>query len=277
VTGSAAAATPRRRAAAARLPSWLADNSSREQREPEAVSRRRRRVVAVASVAGAGLIGASLSTEPDSTRFYVLALGAAGTWLTGGLVSGPLHLGWAQTADGALRRPVIEPVATGAAAFGIFYGAALLARRIPILNEAIASVLQYAHQGSDPLVLATTLANGLGEEIFFRGGIFSAVGLKHPVAASTAAYTLAATATRNPALVVASGVMGTLFARQRRASGGIQAPILTHLTWSTLMLRFLPPLFRDTPVTAQRSARLRVHGPLPSLRTTQWRRRPYLG
>jgi membrane protease YdiL (CAAX protease family) len=247
VTGSAAAPTPRRRAAAARLPSWLADNSSREQREPEAVSRRRRRVVAVASVAGAGLLGASLSSEPDSTRFYVLALGAAGTWLTGGLVSGPLHLGWAQTTDGALRRPVIEPVATGAAAFGIFYGAALLARRNRILNETIASVLQYAHQGSDPLVLATTLANGLGEEVFFRGGIFSAAGVKHPVAASTAAYTLAATATRNPALVVASGVMGTLFARQRRASGGIQAPILTHLTWSTLMLRFLPQLFRELP------------------------------
>jgi len=40
-------------------------------------------------------------------------------------------------------------------------------------------------------------------------------------------------------------VMGVLFALQRRASGGIQAPILTHLTWSALMLRYLPPLFAD--------------------------------
>ena len=39
--------------------------------------------------------------------------------------------------------------------------------------------------------------------------------------------------------------MGTLLAVQRRATGGIQAPLLTHLTWSTLMLRYLPPLFRD--------------------------------
>jgi membrane protease YdiL (CAAX protease family) len=38
--------------------------------------------------------------------------------------------------------------------------------------------------------------------------------------------------------------MGMLFAWQRRATGGIQAPLLTHLTWSVLMLRFLPPLFR---------------------------------
>lgn len=55
---------------------------------------------------------------------------------------------------------------------------------------------------------------------------------------------MATVSTRNPALVLAAGVMGTLFAFQRRASGGLQAPLLTHLTWSTLMVRYLPPLFR---------------------------------
>ena len=64
------------------------------------------------------------------------------------------------------------------------------------------------------------------------------------VAASTAVYTLATASTRNPALVLAAAVMGTLFGLQRRASGGLQAPVLTHLTWSTLMVRYLPPLFR---------------------------------
>ena len=81
--------------------------------------------------------------------------------------------------------------------------------------------------------------------MFFRGALFDAVGERHAVAASTAVYMLATAATRNPALVLASGVMGALFGLQRRASGGIQAPILTHLTWSSLMLHFLPPLFRD--------------------------------
>jgi membrane protease YdiL (CAAX protease family) len=157
-----------------------------------------------------------------------------------------------------VRRPVIEPIATGAAVFGVFYAAARLVRRVPILNQAIASVLQYAHRGSRPLVLATTLANGVGEEVFFRGAVYAAAGIKHPVPTSTAVYTLAATATRNPALVLASGVMGALFALQRRASGGIQAPILTHLTWSTLMLRYLPPLFPDVIIAAKRSARLRT-------------------
>jgi hypothetical protein len=30
---------------------------------------------------------------------------------------------------------------------------------------------------------------------------------------------------------------------QRRVTGGIQASVLTSVTWSALMLRFLPPLF----------------------------------
>ena len=43
-----------------------------------------------------------------------------------------------------------------------------------------------------------------------------------------------------------------LFGLQRRTSGGILAPALTHLTWSLLMLRYLPPLFpapRPTEIT----------------------------
>jgi membrane protease YdiL (CAAX protease family) len=63
-------------------------------------------------------------------------------------------------------------------------------------------------------------------------------------------YGLATTATRNPALVLASLAMGALFGLQRRASGGIQAPMITHATWSALMLRYLPPLFPDRPALA---------------------------
>ena len=61
---------------------------------------------------------------------------------------------------------------------------------------------------------------------------------------TTAVYTLATASTRNPALVLAAAAMGTVFGLQRRASGGLQAPVLTHLTWSALMVRYLPPLFR---------------------------------
>jgi hypothetical protein len=217
----------------------------RDHREPDAAFRRRRRITAVTAIAGAGLLGVSLSQPPGSRRFYVLSFGVAGTWMTGGLAAGSLHAGWTFGPEDTVRRPVVSPVVTGTAAFGAFYAAALAARRVPALDRAIGSVLRYAHQGSPPLVLTTALANGLAEEVFFRGALYAAVGAYQPVLKSTAVYALATAATRNPALVLAGSVMGLLLGLQRRSTGGIQAPLMTHLTWSALMLRYLPPLFAD--------------------------------
>jgi membrane protease YdiL (CAAX protease family) len=233
-----------RRRLSGRLPMPLTHVVPVEHREVDSVVRRRRRVVAGVSVAGAGLLGLSLSTRPGSRGFYATTLSVAAVWTAGGLLSGPLHLGWIQRRDEQLRRPLLTPVATGVGAFGFFYACALVARRIPLLDNAISRVLVFAEEGNDPAVLLTTLANGLGEEVFFRGAMYAALGDRHPVASSTAIYALSTTTTRNPALVLAAGVMGTLFGLQRRASKGLQAPVITHLTWSALMVRYLPPLFR---------------------------------
>jgi membrane protease YdiL (CAAX protease family) len=216
-----------------------------EHQDPAHALTRRRVVAAGTAVAGVGLLGVSLSAEPDSRRFYVLTCGAAGAYTLGGVLSGPLHRGWIEGRDHRLRRPVLAPVATGVAAFGFFYGSALVARRIPFLAHAISGVLQFADEGKIPLVALTTYANGIGEEVFFRGALFAALPHRQAVVASTAGYALATTATRNPSLVLAAAMMGVVWGMQRRASGGLQAPMLTHLTWSTLMLRYMPPLFRD--------------------------------
>jgi membrane protease YdiL (CAAX protease family) len=226
------------------LPMPLTHVAPIDHPESTHVRRRRRRVVAGVSVVGAGLLGTSLSTRPGSKEFYGATLTVAAVWTAGGLLSGPLHLGWIQSHDRRLRRPVVTPIATGVGAFGFFYACALVARSIPPLDRAISRVLVFAEEGDEPLVLLTTLANGLGEEVFFRGALYSALGADRPVLKSTAVYTLATSTTRNPALALAAVVMGTLFGYQRRASHGLQAPVLTHLTWSTLMVRYLPPLFR---------------------------------
>jgi uncharacterized protein len=44
--------------------------------------------------------------------------------------------------------------------------------------------------------------------------------------------------------VVAAVALGLVFGLQRRASGGILAPLLTHLTWSAALLAALPWLPR---------------------------------
>lgn len=238
-----------------RLPAWLTTKVPRDHWESDEAFARRRKVTIGVSVFGSGLLGLSLATKPGSKAFIASTLGVAATWTVGGFISGPLHRGWMQRPNQGLQRPLVTPVATGALAFTGFYGGALVAREIPPLNRALTSILEFADLGSAPLILLTTLANGIGEEIFFRGALYAAIGENHPVSVSTAVYTLSVVATRNPALVLAAGVMGTLFGLQRRASGGIQAPLLTHVTWGSLMLRYLPPLFRkqeSIPVGAVR-------------------------
>lgn len=237
------------------LPGPITNVLEVDRAESPEVRARRRRVVAGTSVVGAGLLGASLSTPPGSRAFYASTAAVAATWSAGGLASGPLHLGWIEYRDASLRRPVLTPLATGVGAFGLFYVAARVARRVPLLDDAIAGVLRFADEGDGRWVLATTLANGLGEEIFFRGALYAVLEERRPVVTSTAVYALATTTTRNPALVLAAGVMGSLFGLQRRASGGVQAPLITHLSWSALMLRYLPPLFRGQEPRGPGSAR----------------------
>jgi membrane protease YdiL (CAAX protease family) len=60
---------------------------------------------------------------------------------------------------------------------------------------------------------------------------------------TTLAYTVATLATGNLMLGFAAVVLGAVVGLQRRASGGILAPILTHVTWSLSMLFALPVLF----------------------------------
>jgi hypothetical protein len=95
-------------------------------------------------------------------------------------------------------------------------------------------------------VLLTASANAVAEELFFHGALWPATPQTHPIAATTLAYATATAATRNPALVLAGTVTSVLFGLQRRTTGGVLAPAISHLTWSLLMLTCLPPLFRTS-------------------------------
>jgi uncharacterized protein YbjT (DUF2867 family)/membrane protease YdiL (CAAX protease family) len=229
----------------AKLPMSLSYRVPVRHEESEAVRSKRRRVVIGTSVVGASLLGAGLNTRPGSNAFFGTTLAVAGIYTAGGFASGPLHLGWVQLQDRSMRRPVITPVATGVGAFGVFYVGGHLVKLVPPLGRAVASVTQFADEGDERLVTLTTLANGVAEEIFFRGAVYAALERRQPVLSSTAAYMAATVPTRNPMLVFASGLMGALWGAQRRATNGLQAPVLTHLTWSALMLRYLPPVFKD--------------------------------
>ena len=179
------------------------------------------------------------------TRFYLLTTCLAGTWTGGALGAGPIPWrgdGWRTSPGSAARALIVVPVVTGAATFAVFYGAARAARRHRTLRRAIASVLRYADAGSTPLVVLIASSSGVAEELFFRGALWSG---SRPLRTTTLAYAASTAAAGNPALVLASLITSVIFGWQRAATGGVLAPAVTHVTWSVLMLRYLPPLFRD--------------------------------
>jgi uncharacterized protein len=220
----------------------LIDKVERDHWQSDAAFLRRRIVVAITLAIGATLLGLSFSVRQGDPAFYPLTFGLAATWMLGGLLSGPLHLGHILL-GGTLRRPIITPIAVGLLLAALFVLGALMVRTIPTLARLAEDVLGYARLGNLWIIFMITLVNGIAEEFFFRGALYAAIGVWHPVLISTVLYALATTAGGNPVLVFAAVVLGTVVALQRRASGGILAPILTHITWSLSMLFVLPPIF----------------------------------
>jgi membrane protease YdiL (CAAX protease family) len=219
----------------------LIEKVPRNHEQPDEEFRRRRIVVAIVLVVGATLLGISLSIKPGDSLFYPMTMAVAATWIAGGLISGPLHLGYIPF-RGSLRRPIITPIAIGVLAAAVFVAGALIVREIPPLRDYVANILEHARRGSLPLIVMVALVNGAAEEVFFRGALYAAIGRVQPVLISTGIYALATVATGYPLLVFAAVTLGVVLALQRRASGGILASMLTHVTWSTAMLFALPPL-----------------------------------
>jgi CAAX protease family protein len=220
----------------------LIDKVERDHWQSDTAFLRRRIVVAVTLAVGATLLGLSFSVRQGDPAFYALTFGLAATWTLGSLLSGPLHLGHILR-GGTLRRPIITPIAVGLLLAALFLLGAYVVRTIPPLASLAEDVLGYARLGNLWIIFMITLVNGIAEEFFFRGALFAAIGAWHPVLISTVIYALATIPGGNPVLVFAAVVLGTVVGLQRRASGGVLAPILTHITWSLSMLFVLPPIF----------------------------------
>jgi membrane protease YdiL (CAAX protease family) len=211
--------------------------------EPVAVEsggalRRRRIVTGVTLVAGTALLAGTLRAVPGSAWFSALGFLAAAVWIAGGLLSGPIPVRPDRPA--AWRTVALPALAVGALAFLGFLAADLVGQQLPWIAAALTRILGQADAGPRLLVLAVALMNGVGEEVFFRGALFAALEPRRPALTATVIYVLVTAATGNIALVVAAVVMGTVFSLERLSTRSILAPLVTHLSWSTLMLFLLP-------------------------------------
>lgn len=213
----------------------------RDHRESADDLRRRQLVTAAVVLIGAVVLGVSLRIAPGSVWFYPATLLLAAVWTVGAFASGPLHLGYIESSAG-LRRPVATPVLLALVLVALFVVGALVVRQVPVLDAQVRDVLAHADRGVVPLVVLVTAVNGVAEELFFRGAAYAAVP-RHPVLVTWVAYAVATLAAGNVMLGVAALVLGLVVGLERRASGGVLGPILTHVTWSVAMLLVLPVLF----------------------------------
>ena len=207
------------------------------------VIRRRKIVVSVVLLIGAALLGYSLSREPGDESFIWLTLALAGVWALGAFASGPLHLGYVKF-RGRNQRPVITGTVVGLALGAAFVVGGLICRQIPAVADYITQVLEYSNIGPLWLIVFITVINGVAEELFFRGSLYTALAKYRPALVSTALYVVATgAATGNPMLGFAALILGSVCALERRATGGVLAPMLTHFFWGLVMVLALPPMF----------------------------------
>jgi len=219
------------------LPSLLAPPPSPVPPVARPVARRRATITLGTFVAGSVLLSFTLHVRQGSTAFVVLGVTTAAAWIVGALAAAPVPLLPDRTRIGPT---LAQAVGIGVVSFAAFAAAYQAAKHLPVLSGALHSVLGKADAAPRPVVLVITLLNGLAEEVFFRGALPAGLAVRRPAVMAGLLYVAATAATGNLALVIAAVVMGTVFGRERLASGGVLAPIVTHLTWSTLMLLALP-------------------------------------
>ena len=183
--------------------------------DPPQARTRRRVVVTVTFVVGSVVLGWALHIKPGDPLFYAGSLALAAVWALGALV------------------------------LLVFLVGSLVVARVPFLREPVDALLDHARFGSLPVVLLITVLNGIAEELYFRGALYAALP-SHAVAVTTVLYALTTVGSGVPLLVLAAAVLGLVTALQRRVTGGILGPIITHVTWSTGMLLLLPPALELT-------------------------------
>ncbi|HET7762414.1 MAG TPA: CPBP family intramembrane glutamic endopeptidase [Phycicoccus sp.] len=221
----------------------LVDPVPRDHTEPDWAFRRRRVVVVVTLLVGAAVLAWALRIEPGNTLFYVATIALAAVWTVGAFASGPLHLGRAHTRDGhGHSRAVVQSLALGGMLLVLFLLGAVVVARIPFLRNPVQELLDHAEYGSLAVVALITAVNGVAEELYFRGALYAGVGRRHAVAVTTVVYALVTATSGIPLLVLAAALVGLVVGLQRRVTGGILGPTVTHLTWSLGMLFLLPPV-----------------------------------
>ena len=206
---------------------------------PVPPTRRRLVVVIITLVAGAAVSAWALRIPAGDAMFYPATALLATVWLVGAFASGPIRVGCEPYRPG---RPVVSSILAATVLAVVFCLGALVVARIEPLREPVDALLAHATVGNLALVALLTAVNGVAEECFHRGAVYSATSRFHPILVTTVVYGAVTAAAGIPLLVVAAVILGVVTAVQRRCTGGVLGPIITHVAWSMVMLFALGPI-----------------------------------
>lgn len=134
----------------------------------------------------------------------------------------------------------------GLALLAVFLLGALVTRNIPLLAEPVAGLMDNMRVGTVWATVVTLVANGVGEELFFRDvarrGLDTLASPRASFGLQVALYVLVTVGMGVPLLLVGSLAIGFFAALLAGRAGNILAATALHLSWSTGMA-FLLPLF----------------------------------
>lgn len=186
-------------------------------------------------ILGTGALAVLLRLEPGDPFFVAGGVGVALLWVVGAVIAGGVQVAH----DGTTLRAGLLGIGAGAGAAAVCLAAGFVVAHIPLLREPASNVLDHA-RADTVLVVGMALINAVAEEIFFRGALYDALPAHLAVALTTAAYALTTLGSGVLLLTVAAVLLGLITALLRRSTGGVLAPVLTHLTWSVAMITLLP-------------------------------------
>jgi membrane protease YdiL (CAAX protease family) len=141
-------------------------------------------------------------------------------------------------------------VASGLVLYGATRVVVDLATRHPVLHRAVADLYRRSRETAFVTALAITLVIGVpGEELFWRGFVLpelrDATGsLTGAILTWAAAVGVSAVWASTP-LLAGAVVGGALWTGLAAWSGGVVAPVASHLVWTGLMLVWPPLAARD--------------------------------
>lgn len=219
----------------------LVDPVPRDHQETPEQLVHRRWVSAVTLAIGSFLMAWTLRISPGDPSLYAATLALGTTWVVGALMSGKLYLGSANTRSGSPdSRAIMQSLLLGVLLVALFLTGAVVVAAVPALSEPLLGLLGYARLGILPVMVGLLFLNAVAAELFFRGGLYAATGGQHAVLITTFVFALSTVPTGIPILVAGAAVLGAVVGLQRRVTGGVLGPIITHVTWLTGMVFLLP-------------------------------------